>query len=593
MRVVFCTALCISTASALRVAAQPVSVPPRAATAEACVTANDIGQHPQLRTLWRQARAGAAARGELMARYKYSMWTRQEGREHKPDGPTQVVTRAFPPVVSDPTSALTNEAIRRAQLLSSGFYGPNDGWTAPTERDVLHEDFLEAHCLYPDATRGAGEVGIRFRPLQPRRNFLDIGGTLWLDSATYRARRLEVEFVDGEESRGTYRLDFTDVPVASGVVRMPAGGPYDLRPSRTDPAKHVSGKLTQRYSDFSEGSPLPVTPDHVDAFVEAEMARRHIPGLSLAVVKAGTIVKAKGYGLADVKRGERVTPETVFRIASVSKQFVAAGIMLLAQDGKLAIDDPVSKHLPRPPSSWDSITLRHLLTHTSGMPRESPAYMGSKVLADSVILQSAYGQALLFPPGTSWTYSNLGYFVLADVISRTSGTRWDEFLTQRVFAPQGMTSTRTRMPLSPARARGYFWHDKGFLRKAGYTIAGNSLIVRPSGGYYSTALDLANWDAALYRDDVLPRASREAMWTPVRLTTGTPHRYGFGWFVDVVDGHRRVSHSGGVSGFSSQVTRFVDDSLTVIVLTNKEGEGLDGVADQIARAFVPALRPKP
>jgi D-alanyl-D-alanine carboxypeptidase len=584
MRVVVITALCISTASALRVAAQP----------ETCVTARDIEHHPQIHTLWGRARAAAAARGELMARYQYNLWMRQEGRELRPDGPTPVVTRPFPPMVSDPTSALANEAIRRAQLLSSGYYGPNDSWTAPTDRDVLHEDFLEAHCFSTDAARGTGEIGLRFRPLRPRRNFLDAGGTLWLDSATHLARRLEVEFVDGVESRGTYRVDFADIPVAGRILRMPVGGPYDLRPSRTNPAKHISGKLTQRYSDFEEGTPSPDTPDRVDAFVEAEMARRHIPGLSLAVVKAGTLVKAKGYGLADVKRGERVTPATVFRIASMSKQFSATGIMLLAQDSTLSVDDRVSKHLPRAPSSWDSLTLRHLLTHTAGVSRESPAYRGSKALPDSVVLQSAYAQPLLFPPGTAWMYSNLGYFTLADVITRVSRTPWEEFIARRVFAPSGMTSTRTRTPLSPVRATGYYWHDKGFLRKPGYTIAGNdNRIVRPSGAYYSTVLDLAKWDAALYRDDVLTRPSREAMWTPVLLTDGGRHRYGFGWFVDVVDGHRRVSHSGGVSGFSAQITRFVDDSLTVIVLTNKNGESLEGVADQIARAFNPVLRPKP
>jgi D-alanyl-D-alanine carboxypeptidase len=155
-----------------------------------------------------------------------------------------------------------------------------------------------------------------------------------------------------------------------------------------------------------------------------------------------------------------------------------------------------------------------------------------------------------------------------------------------------MTSTRIIAP-SPARAKGYIWHEKGFFRKAQYTVATINSVMRPSGAFQSTVLDLAKWDAALYRDDVLTDASRAAMWTPVRLTDGTPYRYGFGWYVDVVDGHRRVSHGGNVNGFTSHIVRFVDDSLTVIVLSNKDGEILDGIGDQVAYAFVPALRPKP
>jgi D-alanyl-D-alanine carboxypeptidase len=116
--------------------------------------------------------------------------------------------------------------------------------------------------------------------------------------------------------------------------------------------------------------------------------------------------------------------------------------------------------------------------------------------------------------------------------------------------------------------------------------------VRPSGAYQSTVLDLAKWDAALYRDDVLTRASRDAMWTPAQLTDGTTYRYGFGWYVDALNGHLRVSHGGNVNGFTSDIVRFVDDSLTVILLTNKDGENLDGLADHVARAFVPALRPR-
>ena len=331
----------------------------------------------------------------------------------------------------------------------------------------------------------------------------------------------------------------------------------------------------------------PGTPEGVDAFVLAEMARIHIPGLSLAVVRAGKVVKAKGYGFADVERREPVTPETVFKIGSTSKQFLATGIMLLAQEGKLTVDDPISKHLAGTPPSWSSITVRHFLTHTSGVQREGPAYNSGKVQPDSVVVQSAYAQPLLFPTGSKCSYCNVCYFALADVIARVSGTPWDVFLTQRVFAPQGMTSTQTTTTAPvPRSAKGYEWREASSLRKARYTVSEQNTALRPSGAFRSTVLDLAKWDAALYRDDVLTRVSREAMWTPAKLTDGTTSWYGFGWFVGSLYGRRWVGHGGNVNGFSAAITRFLDDSLTVIVLTNKDGENIDGIADQVASAYL-------
>jgi D-alanyl-D-alanine carboxypeptidase len=331
---------------------------------------------------------------------------------------------------------------------------------------------------------------------------------------------------------------------------------------------------------------LPDTPEGVDAFVVAEMARIHIPGLSLAVVSGGNVVKAKGYGFADVNRGEAVTPETVFRIGSMSKPFLAAGIMLLAQDRKLSIDDPISKYFAGTPSSWSSITVRHFLSHTSGVVREGPAYDKGKVKPDSVVVRSAYAKPLLFPTGSKYSYCNVCYFALADLITRASGTPWDVFLTQRVFKPQGMTLTQTTTAAPvPRSAKGYEWREASRLRNARYAEFEQNSALRPSGAFRSTVLDLARWDAALYRDDVLTRASREAMWTPAKLTDGTTSWYGLGWFVGSLNGHRWVGHGGNVNGFSAAITRFIDDSLTVIVLTNKDGEDVD-IAHQVARAYL-------
>jgi len=327
------------------------------------------------------------------------------------------------------------------------------------------------------------------------------------------------------------------------------------------------------------------TRDTVDRLVSAEMARMHIPGMSLAVVRGGKLVKAQGYGVADLEQQIPVTPQTVFKIGSVSKQFLATGIMLLAQDGRLTVDDPVSKYFPGAPESWRGITLRHFLTHTSGVLREGPAFDALKVQPDSIVIRSAFARPLEFPTGSKYQYCNVCYFTLADVIARVSGKPWDVFLAERVFRPMGMAATRTTTltELVPHRARGYTWRDSGYVN------APELLALRPSGAFLSSVLDLAKWDAALYEDRVLTKASRDAMWTPVRLTGGASYGYGFGWTLDSLDGHWRVSHGGSLPGFRAEMARFPKDSLTVIVLTNADGARPDEIAERVARIYLSTM----
>jgi hypothetical protein len=244
----------------LRVASQPLMLPPVTVTvtAEVCVPAEKLKEHPQLQTLWQQARDGAAVRTGLMARFRYHVLSHEESYELTADGPTAPGT-LDQPYVSDPRWAVRNAARNRGQRLSRGYYGPSnefgDGFHVPNELDVLHEDFLKTHCFVAAAARGVGDVGLRFRPLRTRRNFLDILGTIWLDSATYLARRLELEYVDFDESRGTVRVDFADVPVAGGTLRMPVGAVFAMRPSRKNPARRTAGKVTFTYSGFEEAPP--------------------------------------------------------------------------------------------------------------------------------------------------------------------------------------------------------------------------------------------------------------------------------------------------------------------------------------------------
>jgi D-alanyl-D-alanine carboxypeptidase len=321
--------------------------------------------------------------------------------------------------------------------------------------------------------------------------------------------------------------------------------------------------------------------DRTDEYVRAEMQRQKIPGLSLVVAKDGKIVKIAGYGVADRKSGAVASPETVYKIGSISKQFVATGIMLLVQEGKLRIDDPISKHLEGTPPSWSGITIRHLLTHTSGIQREAPAFDPWKVQPDSEVVRSAHPLPLRFPTGSKWEYCNTGYFALAEIISRVSGMAWVDYLRLKVFEPAGMRSTwptNTTQTLVN-RATGYTDDDNP-------REASNWTAMRPSGAFLSTVSDLAKWEARLFTDTPLPEATRRDMWTPVTLTDGTTHPYGFGWGLEPLNGRRQVRHGGSLPGFISEYARFVDDGVSVIVLMNTDDADVRGLARGVAALYL-------
>jgi D-alanyl-D-alanine carboxypeptidase len=322
--------------------------------------------------------------------------------------------------------------------------------------------------------------------------------------------------------------------------------------------------------------------DRADIFIKDEMRRQNIPGLSLVVLKEGQIVKSAGYGVANINLKMPATPETIYKIASVSKQFIATGIMLLVQEGKVGLNDPVRKYLQRSPDAWKPITIRHLLTHTSGLMRDAPGFDSTKVQLDVEVIKSAYSLPLRFEPGDKWEYSNLGYFILAEVIRKVSNQHWVEYLTEKVFKPSGMTATyptNTGMSL-PTRALGYSDSHK-------LLTAADWRALRPSGAFLSTAADLAKWDAALYTDKILTDASRRQMWTPAKLNNGTSHPYGFGWELSSFRGHRLVYQSGAVPGFRAQIARFVDDNVTVIVLMNLDDVDPDAVVRGVLSIYLP------
>lgn len=269
--------------------------------------------------------------------------------------------------------------------------------------------------------------------------------------------------------------------------------------------------------------------DAIDRYMLEQLGRLHIPGASIAVVRDGRIVKASGYGFADLQLNARATPRTVYEIGSNTKQFTAAAIMLLVQDGRMTLDDAVTKYFPGAPAAWARITVRHLLTHTSGIQNHVgvPGFLDSfrtNLAYDTTpgrddLLERFFQLPLEFEPGASWAYDNTGYYLLGIIIEKVSGQGYFDFLDARIFKPLGMTATRSTdpRPLVPNRAAGYEWVTGAFENRPVLLPA----IGFSAGSLVSTVEDLARWDAALYTDVLLTKASRDAIWTPARLADGT------------------------------------------------------------------------
>lgn len=332
-------------------------------------------------------------------------------------------------------------------------------------------------------------------------------------------------------------------------------------------------------------------PDEVDQYVEAFIKKRGIPGLSLAVVRDGKLVKAAGYGLANLELSAPAKPETVYEIGSISKHFTAEAILLLAEEGKLKLDDPFSKYLSEAPEAWKPITLRHILAHTSGLKDWEAANVLSyrrEYTADEFIkLMSPF--PLDFVPGEKWAYSNTGYPLLGLVIERASGQPFEAFMTERIFKPLGMNATRFNHPshIVPNHAGGYV-DESGVLRK------GEPLrpqVIAPNGGMLTTVLDMAKWEQVFYSERLLKRSSLEQMQTPVQLNDGATFNSGLGVFLDTFRGHRLILHNGStVAGYSAVFYSYPDDKLTVIVLCNIDrGNAVNTLATRVASFYGPKL----
>jgi len=336
-------------------------------------------------------------------------------------------------------------------------------------------------------------------------------------------------------------------------------------------------------------APALLRADEVDDYVEKQLKAKHLPGLSLAVVKDGKVIKAKGYGFANLELEVAARPETVYQSASVGKQFTAMAVMLLVKDGKIGLEDKASKYLDGAPETWKDVTIRHLLTHTSGIKNYTSTKIDyHKDYTNAELRKLIFGLPLDFAPGEKWRYCNTGYLLLGWIIEKVSGKFYGDFLQERVFGPLEMTTARvnSEADIIKNRAAGYrqvFWQWKN------QEWVSPSLNRTADGSLVLSVLDMAKWDLALHTERLLNKASLEQLWTPVKLNSGKTYPYGFGWSIHEVNGHRCIEHSGGWQGFSTHIARFVDDKLGVIVLVNLEGANASGLAHGVARRVLPTL----
>jgi CubicO group peptidase (beta-lactamase class C family) len=338
------------------------------------------------------------------------------------------------------------------------------------------------------------------------------------------------------------------------------------------------------------------------------------PGLAVLVRRNGRTVFEHGYGVRELRTRAPIDARTDFRLASVTKQMTAAAIMRLVRDGRLRYADTLTRALPGFPAYGSGVTIRHLLTHTSGLPdyeslmeraekeKGQPIWSPERQIRDDEVLallgKETHG---LFAPGTSWAYSNSGYVVLGLVAARAADKPFGDVLRERIFAPLGMTRTlayeKGRNEV-PDRAYGHTKEPTGFRE----TDQSSTSATLGDGGVYSCLEDLAKWDEALRTNAVLSKAEMSAALTPVRLADGSqafwprdgsggdnlfpgrPVAYGFGWFLDPWKGRPRAWHSGETMGFRSVVERFPEDGVTVIILANRGDIDLKSLAHKVAEA---------
>jgi len=338
----------------------------------------------------------------------------------------------------------------------------------------------------------------------------------------------------------------------------------------------------------------------IDAILDsAGLKSSAIPGAAIMVLRNDQILFEHGYGVTDLKTLHKIDPHTNFRLASVTKQFTAMAIMLLVHDGKLRYDEPLTDIFPDFPDYGRAITVRNLLNHTSGLrdyedlmpPLDPNVPVERQQIQDAGVLALLERQnSTKFPPGTKWEYSNSGYVVLGLIVEKVSAQSFPDFLRHRIFAPLEMSHTiayvRGKNEV-PNRAFGHSLENASWKQ----TDQSSTSATLGDGGVYSSLDDLKKWDRALANPTLLRQSEMQAALTAVNVPgvvgpDNTPAQYGFGWFLNAHNGHRRMWHYGETEGFRTTIQRFTDDHLTIVLLSNRADLNPSELALKIADLYL-------
>jgi len=334
--------------------------------------------------------------------------------------------------------------------------------------------------------------------------------------------------------------------------------------------------------------PTPAELAEMDERILAEMEAYNTPGVVVGVMSRGRLVYWKGYGMANVELRVPASDSTVFEIGSISKEFVATTIMMLVEEGRLGLDDPIHRYLTGLPGEWLGVTVRQLLTHTSGIPdyEEIQTYEAYRFrFTPEEIIRVAHSRPMDFEPGTGYRYSNTGYFLLSLMVERLEGAPLGTVLQDRIFGPLRMTQTRMADPedIILHRADGYYVDGTGTLVNRDATQTSSTL---GAGGIVSTIHDMVKWDEALYGKELLSDSSREAMWSPGILPDGTNTQYGFGWRMGEYEGRRVIGHNGMVAGFVASFLRIPEEEMAVMAFANRYRASSSNLRDIVLETFL-------
>lgn len=327
----------------------------------------------------------------------------------------------------------------------------------------------------------------------------------------------------------------------------------------------------------------------IDALVNKALADKAAPSAAIAVVKDGKVVLTKSYGQADVDAKAAADENTLYQLASVTKQFTATAIMMLAEDGKLSVNDTLGKHLTDAPAAWRGVTIRQLMNQVSGIPSytEGGKLNREKIYSSAEILGLVKDTPMVFPAGERFHYSNTNYYLLGMIIEKVSGKSYPDFMKDRIFKPLGMTNTAvntTGLKLKNA-AIGHAMESGSWKKR----FTEDPSQPWAAGAIVSTASDMAKWALAQGDTKLLKKASWDEIWASAKLTDGSSSPYGFGWRAGNFGDTSFWNHGGSIAGFQSHITRFPNENLSVVVLANSNSRFPELMAFDIAGLYIPKV----